>query len=468
MVAIIHNPSNDSEKPKKYNEKKMDGIEGIRPENETSEESEHENGHILVTRNVSDGSTLSEEFERLRLLNKKTTSGRRMEKPSFHMSINPGEDDRPLSEDEAVRLIDEIMKELGYGNQPYRIYKHTDIPRAHYHVVSTRIGQDGKKISDTYEHRRLIHILRGLEIKYGFYLGNSKNEVADEESEAKQWGKKEITPGQSSEHDKEIEKSVYVPSFNIKSKEPLTQQIRNIHSDAMKWSFSSPMQYGMLLRCRYKVSSKCYDGQMYYQGLNIDGQACTGLVDEQSVGLNCLEDIAHRCKEDNENRKEYRHSLEKLLSWCSQNASSFDDFRKLTEKKGVYMVLSWSETGKPYGVTWLDRRTKCAFKGSDTAVGISWLQELADSNGWEVKNDMKNDTHTEIVDINLNQAMTRVNHRKRGVHAKRKQQSTSTSTLPAKGTGIFQGGNSNAPTTDFNPEDDIYVDEAKRVFQIKI
>jgi hypothetical protein len=47
------------------------------------------------------------------------------------------------------------MKHLGYGNQPYLVYKHADLERVHFHIVSTRIDcETGKKIKDNYEKKK--------------------------------------------------------------------------------------------------------------------------------------------------------------------------------------------------------------------------------------------------------------------------------------------------------------------------
>ena len=55
---------------------------------------------------------------------------------SFHMSVNPSKTDG-LSEGKAKELIADIMEGLGFANQPYAIYRHDDIARKHYHVVSS-------------------------------------------------------------------------------------------------------------------------------------------------------------------------------------------------------------------------------------------------------------------------------------------------------------------------------------------
>ncbi len=58
------------------------------------------------------------------------------------------------------------MERMGYGNQPYIVFKHTDIDRTHIHIVSTCVEIEGKKIPDDYDHPRSMAICRDLETKY--------------------------------------------------------------------------------------------------------------------------------------------------------------------------------------------------------------------------------------------------------------------------------------------------------------
>lgn len=86
---------------------------------------------------------------------------------SFHMSVNPSATDG-MTEEKALGFIDDLMKGLGYENQPYAVYKHTDIDREHYHVVSVKVNEDGRKIKDYYDKRKAIELTRQLADKYGY------------------------------------------------------------------------------------------------------------------------------------------------------------------------------------------------------------------------------------------------------------------------------------------------------------
>jgi len=59
------------------------------------------------------------------------------------------------------------MEHLGYGSQPYFVYKHADIDRVHFHIVSTRIDRHtGKKIKDNYEKDKVQTFIKEMEQTY--------------------------------------------------------------------------------------------------------------------------------------------------------------------------------------------------------------------------------------------------------------------------------------------------------------
>ena len=92
----------------------------------------------------------------------------RVRKPGLHISVNPAVGDLVRLGDTGIRTeISNLMKHLGYGNQPYLVYKHADLERVHFHIVSTRINCDtGKKITDSYEKEKTQRFIKDLERKY--------------------------------------------------------------------------------------------------------------------------------------------------------------------------------------------------------------------------------------------------------------------------------------------------------------
>jgi hypothetical protein len=102
----------------------------------------------------------------------------RVKKKCLQISFNPSAEDYQKLGDKTIRLeIRNMMEHLGYGNQPFFVYKHKDLERVHFHVVSTRIDRvTGRKIKDNYEKEKLQRFVKSLEEKYQLTQKTTKEE----------------------------------------------------------------------------------------------------------------------------------------------------------------------------------------------------------------------------------------------------------------------------------------------------
>ena len=92
----------------------------------------------------------------------------RVKKKGLHISVNPTVSDLVKLGDTGIRTeIKNLMEHLGYGNQPFFVYKHADLDRMHFHIVSTRIDcETGKKIKDNYEKEKVKRFIQRLQQNY--------------------------------------------------------------------------------------------------------------------------------------------------------------------------------------------------------------------------------------------------------------------------------------------------------------
>ena len=140
-----------------------------------------ENGQVLATQRIAetpDGSytvaQLYRSFEPYLIANKRT------EKPILHISLNPDPADKVTDED-FRQMAKDYMERMGYGEQPYIVFKHTDIERTHIHIVSTCVDRYGKKIPDTYDKLRSMDACRALEQKYNLIPATEKQRTGNEQ-----------------------------------------------------------------------------------------------------------------------------------------------------------------------------------------------------------------------------------------------------------------------------------------------
>ena len=76
----------------------------------------------------------------------------RVKNKQFHASISTKGKDHNF--EELKDVAERYLQKMGYSNNPYLIYAHTDSPNNHVHIVSSRVDMDGKRISDSLEKVR--------------------------------------------------------------------------------------------------------------------------------------------------------------------------------------------------------------------------------------------------------------------------------------------------------------------------
>ena len=92
----------------------------------------------------------------------------RTEKPVVHVSLNPDPEDR-LDDGRLAEIAAAYMERMGWGGQPYIVFKHTDIEREHLHIVSVQVAQDGRKINDSRRNEHSVAVTEQLEREYGLH-----------------------------------------------------------------------------------------------------------------------------------------------------------------------------------------------------------------------------------------------------------------------------------------------------------
>lgn len=88
-----------------------------------------------------------------------------LQKFFYHTSINfpPTED---LSNATMIQIGQEYLRDSGFTQHQYIMFRHHDANHPHLHILVNRIGYDGKVLSDSNDFTRCEEILRRLEKKY--------------------------------------------------------------------------------------------------------------------------------------------------------------------------------------------------------------------------------------------------------------------------------------------------------------
>ena len=101
-----------------------------------------------------------------------------MQKPVCHtiLSFSANDADQ-LTDDVMIKIANEYLEKMGYGDTQSLIVRHSDRQHPHLHICINRIGNDGKTISDRNEKYRSTKICRELTERYGLTLGKGKKAV---------------------------------------------------------------------------------------------------------------------------------------------------------------------------------------------------------------------------------------------------------------------------------------------------
>ena len=82
-----------------------------------------------------------------------------------------------LTDDVMIKIANEYLEKMGYGNTQSLIVRHSDRQHPHLHICINRIGNAGKTISDRNEKYRSTKICRKLTERYGLTFGEGKKAV---------------------------------------------------------------------------------------------------------------------------------------------------------------------------------------------------------------------------------------------------------------------------------------------------
>ena len=199
--------------------------------------------------------------DKIMVLDAFTKLNERISKPTFHASLafHPSEQ---LS-DERIKLIgQQYMDRLGYGDQPYLMYRHEDTNHPHIHIVSVSIDHDGKRISDSHLQRRSNAIRQKLEQENGLM-------------EAEKQGKQVLMDG-------------LLPEQILTYQEPEAKKaIGNVVRTAMNdYHFSNLMSFSEFLH-QHKIQLNVHEGQTTggtpYRGLSF--QLHDGDIDQRGQAI---------------------------------------------------------------------------------------------------------------------------------------------------------------------------------------
>lgn len=265
-------------------------------------------------------------------------------KPVIHISLNPHPDDK-LTDAQLADISREYLEKMGFGGQPYMIFKHEDIDRQHVHIVSTRVRGDGSIISDSKDYERSRKITDALEQKYGLHpKGESQQEA---------W---QLAPIDASEGN-------------------LKQQVANVIKPLSEmYRFQSLTEYRALLSL-YNIGIEKVEGEnkghkytgLVYSALDNEGNRIGNPLKSSLFGKKQgIDHLEQGMKGSGEATKSGKlaEGTKAILTEAIKKARTESDLRTALREKGIDMVLRRNDQGRIYGATFIDHNTRTVLNGS--------------------------------------------------------------------------------------------------------
>ena len=319
-------------------------------------------------------------------------ANRRTENPVIHISLNPDPRDK-VTDEQLSEMAEKYMAEMGYGNQPYIVFKHSDIDREHLHIVSIRVDENGKKIKSDFEHRRSMEVCRKLEQEYSLHVA----------------GKEKRTDVS------ELKKIDY-------QRGDIKHQVGNIVKHLFdNYQFQSFGEFRTLLELfnvtveevKGAIYNKPYQGLLYVatddKGKRI-GTPFKSSLFGKSVGYDALQrkfgQLTQTIKD-----KQLREKLYPTIKQVMKQAVTKEDFVLRMKEKEIGVIFRQNETGRIYGVTFIDHKNQTALNGSRLGKEFSanvfneWFGENNHNRGQESVNENK-DWNYQQVHSNIQQLNT--------------------------------------------------------------
>jgi len=273
-------------------------------------------------------------------------------KPVIHISLNPHPDDK-LSDEQFSAIALEYIEKMGYGNQPFVVYKHEDIDRHHLHIVTLAVDERGKKINDGNNSYKSKRITREIERKYGL-LPAEKQRVKEAFRLQKVRPKEGSFKKQLASVIKPAAKFYHCPSF---------KEYRALLST-----------YNICVEeVKGEVDGKPYNGLVYFatddKGKKVSNPFKSSLFGK-AVGYEALQKSFKASKEKLK-EKHLAPKTKAVVAGTLRNSATREDFRDNLYRKGIDVLFRENEEGRLYGITFIDHNNGCVVNGSRLGKELS-------------------------------------------------------------------------------------------------
>jgi hypothetical protein len=291
-------------------------------------------------------------FEHLTMLNTRVKTN------AVHITLNFDEQDK-LSNEALQQISLSYMERIGFGDQPYLVYKHHDAAHTHVHIATINIKPDGNRIDTHGIGWKLSEPARiALEKEYDLVQAKGRKNSNTLNIKAAN-----------------IEKATY-------GKTPTKRAITNIVNAVIgTYKFTSLAEFNAILQQFNVIADRGGEntlmrekGGLIYSLINDRGEQ-VGIPIKAGAIYNkpTLASLQKEFDENVERRKQYKEPLKDAIEkvFKPYAAISKSTFIAELQKQNIYVSFRTNEQGYIYGITYIDNQNKTVFNGSDLGKAYS-------------------------------------------------------------------------------------------------
>lgn len=290
-------------------------------------------------------------FERLNSLNDRATT------KTLHVSLNFDPSEK-LSENKLLQIASDYMEKIGFGKQPYLVYKHEDAGHPHIHIVSTTIKHDGRRINTHNIGRNQSEKARKeIEKMYGLIKAERQQQLAKP-------GIKPVDAG----------KAIYGKSETKRSISNIVGAVFSQYKFTSLPEFNAALKQFNVIADRGKEEGRIFKNRgLVYRILDANGNKVGVPIKASSISCKPILTNLEKKFINNETAKESLKPFVKIkLDDClSKSPATIKELIEQLKQKSIYTLLRQNAEGRLYGITFVDNQNKVVFNGSDLGKGYS-------------------------------------------------------------------------------------------------
>lgn len=271
---------------------------------------------------------------------------------AMHISLNFDASEK-ITNSKMQEIATAYLERIGFGDQPFLVYRHNDAGHQHLHIATTSIQRNGEVIKTHNIGRDLSEPARkAIEQEFSLVVAEKKTYKQE--------------PGIKAA---ELEKAKYGRSST-------KRQISNVLSAVVNdYKFTSLAELNALLEQFNVTADRGHEETEMFQKKGL----VYSLMDKDGIKIGIpiksssfyskptLRNLEIKFEKNKEKRKPYKQNL---IGRIENTLSKYEQITKETlaaelKRNGIDLLLRQNEQGRVYGTTFIDHQNKTIFNGSD-------------------------------------------------------------------------------------------------------